>query len=193
MDGIGRKFYHALGGIWLIAMYYALGRDRALLFYAGLALVVASIEAARLGSRRINEFIFKHFSGFIRKKEADRPTGTLWYVLGVGLSFFLFSPESATASVCFLAFGDVTATTIGQRYGKTKLGDKSLEGTAGFLIACAVASVLLSVLDLAPGWQALVVGSMVAAAVELMPIKVNDNLSIPVIAGGVMEAVLRWP
>lgn len=191
MDGIGRRFYHLLGGLWLISMYYILGREGALIFYALLSLAVAAIEAIRLSSPKVNEFVFRHFGSFIRKKEAQKPTGTLWYIIGVGLTFYLFSPEVATAAVCFLVFGDVSAAIVGQRWGRTRIGEKSLEGTFGFLFACGAASFILSGMGIAPSWTALAVGTLIAALVELMPIPLNDNFAIPVISGGAMEALSR--
>lgn len=191
MDGIGRKFYHTLGGIGLLSFYYLLGRDRALLFYGALFVFILLFETVRLTVPAVNEFMFRRFGSFIRQKERSRPTGTAWYVLGVGLSFMLYRPEFATAGVCFLAFGDVMAATVGQRYGRTKLGDKSLEGTAAFIAACLFAGLGLSLLGMGPSWQVMIAGAVVAAVVELMPLPLNDNLAIPVISGGVMTWLAR--
>jgi dolichol kinase len=37
----------------------------------------------------------------------------------------------------------------------------------------------------------MILGSLVAAGVELLPLPVNDNVVIPLVAGGVMELALR--
>jgi len=140
----------------------------------------------------VNHFIYAHFGSFIRKNEEHTMTGTVPYILGISLSLFAFTTPVAVAAVCFLAFGDVAATTVGERFGRTKIGKKSLEGTAAFTaVAVAIGLALhLAGLHLTPG--VIVVGAVVAAGAELLPLPVNDNLVIPVVSGAVMELILRF-
>src|SRR5512136_497313 len=140
MRHIGRKLYHLFGGLGLLSLYYFLGRRDALLCYGVLVLAVLAVDITRLRVPAFNQFIQSRFGSFIRKNEANKLTGTAPYVLGIGLSLALYRTDIATAAVCFLAFGDVAATTVGERYGKTKIsGEKSLEGTLAFVaIAAAV-------------------------------------------------------
>lgn len=192
MKYVGRKLYHSLGGLGLLSLYHILGRDRALLFYAALFIIVLAADLARLRIPSFNRLMFERFGGFIRKNEANRLTGTPPYLLGIGLSFFLYSPAIATAAICFLAFGDVAATTIGERFGRTKIGDKSLEGSAAFVFAAMIAGFALyfSGMDIRP--EVIVIGALIAAAVELLSLPVNDNLLIPLASGGSMELFARW-
>lgn len=191
MKHIGRKFYHLIGGVGLLSLYYILGRFWALRLYAGLFILVLVLDLIRLKVPSVNRFIFARFGSFIRKNEEHKLTGTAPYVLGIGLSLFFYSPNVATAAICFLAFGDVAATAVGERFGKTKIGDKSLEGTAAFVIAAMLGGFALSLAGIGLPWGVIVLGALVAAGVELIPLPVNDNLVIPVVSGGVMELVLR--
>lgn len=193
MKHIGRKLYHLLGGLGLLSLYFLLGRRNALIFYGILILVVLAIDITRLRVPAFNQFIQIRFSSFIRKNEANKLTGTAPYVLGIGLTLLLYRTEIATAAICFLAFGDVAATAMGERYGRTKLsGEKSLEGTMAFVAAAALSGVLLNVVGIHLPYGLLLAGALVAAGVELLPLPVNDNLVIPVISGGVMEVILRF-
>jgi len=36
-----------------------------------------------------------------------------------------------------------------------------------------------------------ILGAFVAAGVELLPLRINDNLVIPIVSGGVMELAVR--
>jgi dolichol kinase len=191
MKQIGRKLYHLLGGVGLLSVYYILGRKQALLIYAALFLLVLLIDGARLVVPAWNRFVFTRFGSFIRKNEEHRLTGTAPYVLGIGLSLYAYSESIATAAVCFLAFGDVAATAIGERFGKTRIGDKSLEGTFAFIVAAAVSGFLLSLLGIQLLTWVMALGVLAAAGVELMTLPVNDNLLIPIVSGGVMELALR--
>jgi glycerol-3-phosphate acyltransferase PlsY len=191
MKHIGRKIYHLFGGIGLLSVYYLLGRERALLFYGALFFIVLALDIVRLNSPSVNKFIYSRFGSFVRQNEAHRLTGTAPYVLGIGLSLFLYSAPVATAAVCFLAFGDVAATAVGERYGKTRIRDKSLEGTTAFILASMTAGFILTLIGIAPMPAVIVLGALIAAGVELLPLPVNDNLVIPIVSGAIMESVVR--
>ena len=84
------------------------------------------------------------------------------------------------------------ATTVGEHFGKTKIvGGKSLEGTLAFFAAAIGSGILLSLTALPLPFGLLLVGAAVAAAVEVLPLPLNDNLTIPVISGGAMELIVR--
>jgi len=192
MKHIGRKLYHLFGGLGLLSLYYLLGRQNALVCYGLLFLVVLAVDITRLRVPAFNQFIQTRLSSFIRKNEANKITGTAPYVLGIGLTLLFYGTDIATAAICFLAFGDVAATTVGERYGRTKIvGDKSLEGTLAFAVIAVASGLALPLVGvhLAPGLIA--AGSFVAAGVELVPLRVNDNLVIPVVSGGAMELIAR--
>ncbi len=192
MKHLGRKLFHLLGGVGLLSLFFILGRDRAFWCYGLLAIVVLIVETARLKIPAVNRFFYSRFESFIRKNEERTITGTIPYILGIGLSLSVYSSAVASAAICFLAFGDVAATTIGERYGRTKIGKKSLEGTAAFIVAALAAGFVLFSLGLALPLGIMVLGAFVAAGVELLSLPVNDNFAIPILAGAVMELALRW-
>lgn len=192
MKHLGRKLFHLLGGLGLLSLYFIFGRKTALGLYGALAVLVSVFEFARLRAPALNRFIYAHFKSFIRENEEHKMTGTVPYILGVGISFWAFSEPAASAAVCFLAFGDVAATTVGQRLGKTKIGNKSLEGTAAFAVAALLGGLIPSLAGMGMPPLIMIVGVLVAAGVELLPLPVNDNLAIPVLAGAVMDLALRW-
>ncbi len=191
MKHIGRKLYHLFGGIALLSLYYILGREHALMFYAVFFLIVLSLDLTRLKIPAVNQFIFTRFGSFIRKNEEHKLTGTAPYVLGIGLTLYSYSQEVATAAICFLAFGDVAATTIGERYGKTKIYDKSLEGSTAFIVAALISGLFLKLIGVHLATGVMILGALIAAGVEIIPLPVNDNLVIPIVAGGVMELAMR--
>jgi dolichol kinase len=192
MKHIGRKIFHLGGGVGLLSLYYALGRNQALLFYGFLFIAVLILDVARLKLPLFNEFVYARFGAVIRKNEKEKLTGTAPYVLGIGLSLYAFSTDVASAAICFLAFGDVAATTVGERYGKSKIGDKSLEGTAAFIAAgLFVGLVLLPIAGVRLPPEIIVAGAVIAAAVELVPLA-NDNFTIPIAAGAAMTLLMQW-
>jgi len=191
MKYLGRKLYHLLGGLGLLSLYYLLGRERALLFYVILFCLVLVLDIARLKILPVNRFIYAHFSSFIRTNEENKLTGTAPYVLGIASSLYLFPTGIATAAICFLACGDVAATSIGERYGRTRIGAKSLEGTMAFAAAAVAAGLLLPLAGVPVNRGIILFGAVIAAAVELPPLPINDNLVIPLASGGAMTLLSR--
>jgi glycerol-3-phosphate acyltransferase PlsY len=192
MKHIGRKLYHLLGGFGLLSVYYVLGRERALWTYTFLAGAVLVLDVARIKVPAFNRFCFDHFGSFIRENERERLTGTAPYILGIGLSLLFYRSDIATAAVCFLAVGDVAATTVGERYGRTKIvGPKSLEGTLAFIAGAVAAGFALDLAGIHLMHGLIMAGALAAAAIELLPLPLNDNLTIPLASGGVMELIAR--
>ena len=192
MKHIGRKLYHLLGGLGLLSLYYLLGRHNALIIYAVLIAAVLAVDITRLKVPAFNLFVQKRFSSFIRKNEANKLTGTAPYLLGIGLTLLFYRTDIATAAICFLAFGDVAATAVGERYGRTKIsGQKSLEGTLAFAAVALIVGFMLPLVGVHLMHGLVLAGAIAAAAVELVPLPVNDNLVIPLVSGGVMELLAR--
>ena len=187
----GRKMYHLVGGLMLLSVFYILGRERAMVFYVVFFAFALALDGARLMIPAWNRFAFEHFGSYIRRNEEHKLTGTTAYILGIGLSLYVYSPPVATAAICFLAIGDVAATTIGERYGKTKIGGKSLEGTIAFVVAALCAGFALSLAEVHLAVWIIGIGALVAASAELLPLPLNDNFVIPLVSGGVMELASR--
>lgn len=192
MKHIGRKLYHLIGGLGLLSLYFLVGRARVFLIYAVLIAAILAIDIARVKAPAFNRFVYRRFGSFIRKNEENKLTGTAPYVLGVALSLLFYRTDIAAAAVCFLAFGDVAATTVGERYGRTKIsGDKSLEGSLAFVAAAVLGGFSLSLFGISPMHGLVLAGALTAAAVELLPLPINDNAVIPLASGGVMELISR--
>jgi glycerol-3-phosphate acyltransferase PlsY len=102
------------------------------------------------------------------------------------LSILLFAPTVALAAIVFLVFGDVFAKLFGLQWGRRALLGKTVEGSLACLAVCLVAALFLAeMVGLSP--YALVAGAVVAAAGELLPLGVNDNLVMPLSSGLVMR------
>jgi dolichol kinase len=108
-----------------------------------------------------------------------------YFTSGAFLASLLYSPPVAKASLILLTFGDVSATMVGQSFGRIRIGRKSLEGSAAFVAAGALAAIFLSPLHHLP-LATIAIGALSGALIELVSTRVNDNLTIPVVTGGVM-------
>jgi dolichol kinase len=105
----------------------------------------------------------------------------------------VFQRPVAALALFYVAVGDPAAGIVGTRYGHTRLPwpkglsrTKSLEGTLAFSAAAlGVALVLWAGGVYSVLWPA-VAGALAAALVELLPIPIEDNVSVPLASAAVM-------
>ena len=180
------------GGFGLLSLYWLFGLHNALIAYCLILFAVLAVDMARLHFAVLNEFIMARFSSFIRENEANKLTGIVPYVTGIGLTFLFYRPYIATMAILFLICGDVAATTVGELFGQTKIaGNKSLEGSVAFFVAACMSTIQFNLFAVAPPYGVLLFGAVVATWIELLPLPLNDNLTIPLAAGGAMELLSR--
>jgi diacylglycerol kinase (CTP) len=187
MKQLRRKLYHVLGGLGLLTVWFALGRPRAFFAYAALLAAVLLFDLARFALPRFNAWAMAHLTGLLRPGEEHKLNGTPPYICGVALTLLLFPEPAAVAAILFLAVGDVSATAVGESFGRHKIGGKSLEGTAAFFCAACLAGFAARAALHGPPAAAIVAGAWCAALVELfLPRFANDNLVIPLVAAFAM-------
>ena len=187
MKNPGRKLYHVLGGLALLGVYLYLGPRQAFPVYLLLLAGILVFDLTRLRHPGFGAWAMKSMGSLLRPGEAATISGSPAYVLGVALTLYLFDLPIATAAVLFLIFGDVCASIIGEQWGKTKFRDKSLEGTAAFVVAGLAAALLYRLFGETPPFALLACGVVTAAIVEIFtPRRLNDNLTIPLAAAAIM-------
>jgi uncharacterized protein (TIGR00297 family) len=128
------------------------------------------------------------------------PAGILYYPLSVLLLILCFRTrlDIAAAAWAILAVGDGMATLVGRRFGRERLPwnrEKTWAGTAAFASTGGAGGVLLcwwtqpNVVPPAPTMfivAAPVAAAIVAALVETIPVRLDDNLSVPFAAGATL-------
>lgn len=126
--------------------------------------------------------------------------GILYYPLAVLLLLLLFPDrlDIVAAAWGILAAGDGLATLAGRTIGGPRWPwnpDKTVAGTVTFMIASAIAGTALASWCRPPqvpmmfAMIAVPFAAVTAAFVETIPIKLDDNLSVAVSAGGVLWIV----
>ncbi len=147
-----------------------------------------------------NTFALPRLGGrsFYRAADAARgfPLGILLYPIAVLLLILVFPRRLDIAAVAWgiLAIGDGMATLVGRRSRGRRLrwnADKSWAGPAAFMVAGSAAGVFLAwwtrpAITPPPAWSfvlaAPVAAAVIAGLVETMPVRLDDNLSVPAIA-----------
>lgn len=176
-----RRVFHAASGLALAWLPWALGfrlRELLVLLAAGFALLVLA-DLARLRCPSLNRLVFRLLRPFITPPEAERFASSTWYALGVLLTYLLFPLAVAIPSILVLALADPAASVVGQTVGRFRVGKGTLAGAAAFFAVAAL--VLLTTVWSGAGMaRVAVVTAAVVTGVELLPLGVDDNLTVPV-------------
>ena len=185
-----RKIIHLIGLLIPICYYFFRERDPiAIIILLSLTAIYFFLELLRLTNKRAQRYFLTHFSSLLRTHEKQKITGTGYYLLSGLLSVSLFKKELAIACLSFLVLGDMFAAIIGTRFGHKKIiAGKSLEGSLACFIVCLVIGLFIAWLF--PNYlnlKIIAIGAFVATIVELLPLGLDDNLTIPLISGLVME------
>ena len=171
-----RKLFHLFGVLSLAIPVYFFP------YWLNLLLFLMAIAVNYLIVKR-HPLLLKLFSLFIEHLERERNLSkpgiqSLYLLLGVFLSYLFFQKE-AVYGIITLAVGDAFSGIVGYYLGKRKLPynpKKTLEGSFAFFISSSIALSLV----LKPT-EALLI-SFISAIVESLPLKLDDNFTIPLIS-----------
>lgn len=150
-----------------------------------------SAEVLRARVASLNRIFMRFFGPLLKETESGGPTGVPFFLAGLLASLVLYDRAVALAGLIILAAGDPAAAMAGRKWGKTRLGAKSLEGTLAFIAAALLGGALLAPYWPVPPLGIYAVGAVIGAAAELVPWRLNDNLTIPLAAGLGMELLVR--
>ncbi|MFQ6606725.1 MAG: diacylglycerol/polyprenol kinase family protein [Fidelibacterota bacterium] len=185
-----RKLIHVANSLIPLAYLFVFPYRVDMLLYLGiLTIIVLVVDLGRRQVRWIAIFFDRFFNPLLRQHELQgRLTGASWVFIGSWLTIFLFPQEIAVLSLLFLSLGDTAAALVGMRFGKTPIKSKSLEGFVGGTVVCLLVALLFPRIP----WVVSFPGAVGAMIGELLPIPVDDNLRIPLLAGVVMVLIYPW-
>ncbi len=141
------------------------------------------MDLIRLKNLPGTSFINKLIGPMLRDHESLDLSGASYILSGAVLTILFFEKTVALAAIGFIVLGDIAAALVGRKYGRIKIGDKTLEGSLTFFGVCILVALLVPDLSFGIG----IVGALVATIIEAMTLPVDDNLIVPVIAGLAMQ------
>ncbi|AKI97263.1 glycerol-3-phosphate acyltransferase [Kosmotoga pacifica] len=146
----------------------------------------ASLDILRLFFVKVQRMLYEFFPRLYKLSEGEKISSITGFLLGVFIVFLLFDQKIAVIAVAFSIFGDMSAKISGELFGRKKIFNKTLEGTFAFFISAFVISYVFFLYSFMPFWQS-VIGAVIASVVELLPLHIDDNVSVPLLSGLVMH------
>lgn len=177
-----RKAIH-FGALSIPLGYYFLPKRTALLILIPIVLITLAGDLIRLKELPGSNLIKRLFGAMLRDHENSDLSGASYILSGAVLTIFLFAKPVALAALGFIILGDIAAALVGRRYGRIKIGDKTLEGSLTFFGVCILVALLVPNLSIAIG----IIGALIATIIEAMTLPVDDNLIVPLISGLAMQ------
>ena len=197
---LGRHEVHPLRKMWHIGLgmlalwpYYefeAITAHVLMVCAFSVGAVGLLLDGTRLLFAPVNRVVFMVFGPFMRKSEISSFSGLPFYALGIGSSLFLYEEKLAILSILFLIFSDPISSYFGIRYGTDRIiPNKSVQGAVAGLCTCYLISLIYGLVWVEPTVDLLLFSLLagVAGAIsELLSVVIDDNLTIPLVSGGVM-------
>jgi dolichol kinase len=179
---IRRKIVH-LATLSIPAGYLLFSEKTVISIILPLFLAFLCVDLLRQYHAGIGGLFKKYFIGTVlRERESTTLMGSTYFLFASVLVILLFPKSIAIASLLILILSDTAAALVGKGIGKVSIFGKTLEGSMAFFISSQ------AIVWLYPGLNHLwgSVAALGATVIEVLPINVDDNLTIPLIAGAIM-------
>lgn len=147
-----------------------------------ITLVAVIADISRLRGWALWQKGFGRFFGRMIRPHEKRGdfTGAVYILTTTCLTVALFDKPVAIAALAFIVVGDTLAALIGRKYGRHRFfNGKSWEGSA----ACLVGTLVVAAFTPGLGWPVALIGAVMAAVVEALPLGVDDNVTVPILSG----------
>ena len=174
---LGRKAIHYATSLIPLIYYFYIGKDMAVWILIVISVFLLIAEFARKFIPFFRSLYMKLFGDMTRPHEyKNHLTGATYVSLGSLLVIYLFPKEIAVVALLFLMVGDPTACLVGMSFGKIKImRDKTLEGALAFILASLIVTWWIPNVP----FSVKLIGACAASLFELIPWKLDDNLTIP--------------
>lgn len=188
MKLVYRKLYR-LTGLVFPAIYYFSNKKITLIVLGTVAFLTIVIEILRFRFPAFNQKIFSCFDFILKNREKKGISGTTYFLIASLLTIFFFEKAIAITALIFTVFGDAIAAIWGSSFGKIRIKDKSLEGSIACFILCFFIGMILIAIKVEINVKLVFFGAIAATLVEVLPVEIDDNLTMPIFSGLVMELV----
>jgi len=181
-----RKLWHLIAGSFFPVLALFIPFPALLISLGAVTAMFVIWEIIRLTYPSLNQRMMARFGVMLKSGERYLPTGSTFFLIATFAVFAVFEKHVADTSVLFLAVGDTAATLVGGKFGIIKVFGKSLEGSFACLVACLFIGFVMSEVSPSLLLPAAIAGAVAATIVELLPVPLDDNLTIPILSAGII-------
>jgi diacylglycerol kinase (CTP) len=186
---LGRRLFHLANGVAIASAYALFFTHQQLVHVFGtVACLVYIADRIRIHYPEAVARMPWLNRLFFRAEEEFKESAMIPYAIAILLTILTFPKPAALIAIYTLAIADPLAAVVGIRWGGRELiRDRSIEGMVAFFTATlGVSLAVLGVATTAPYTAvagAAILIAVVAALFELLPLRIDDNLTIPLLVG----------
>jgi dolichol kinase len=179
---VSRKIVH-LATLSIPIGYAVLPKETVITILLPLFLGFLIVDLLRHYYSRMSSLFQRYLLGTVlREEERNTLMGSTYFLFSSILAILFFPKPIAIVSLLFLILSDTAAAIVGKWIGRVRIFGKTLEGSLAFLLSSLF--IVWVYPDLNRFWGSL--AALGATLIELLPIRVDDNLTIPLVAGAIM-------
>ena len=184
---IVRKGIH-LFSLSIPTIYFFISQQLALCLLLPITAVFIGIDTARYYIPAVSRWFYRWFGWLLRRHETDinrkQLTGASNVLISASLCVLLFPKVIAINAFAILIISDTTSALVGRRFGRHRFFAKSLEGSIAFFISAVIVILIAPKVSRLPAEYVVgIIAAAIGAIVEALPIRIDDNLSIPLTVG----------
>lgn len=177
--------------VLLVINYLRADKKQALTLIGSIVLFFLLLDLIRLFSKKVNVFFFKKVKDLYKSREYSKFSSITVFLFANFLTVLLFEKPIAVLAVSYLIFGDFFSKFFGIHFGRTKIFEKTLEGSLAHFNACLIAGYIFLHFVSVP-IPAYLTGVFVASVSEFLPLGVNDNFSVALLSASSMYVFLLF-
>jgi diacylglycerol kinase (CTP) len=187
---LGRRLFHLVNGISIATAYALLfTHEQVVQIFGAIACTVYIVDRIRIA---YPEAVARHAPWvnhtLVRAEEQVREAAMTPFAIAVLLTILAVPKLAALVGIYALAIADPLAAVVGIRFGRRPIArNRTLEGSLAFFAASVAIAVLVLHWGSAASASTIAVAAVaigiVAAGCELLPLRIDDNLTIPIVVG----------
>lgn len=187
---VGRRVFHLVAASCTTLLALAIPEPAYMTLVGGGALLSLAVDVGRQRAGFFNRVYLGIFRSILKPSESADITGATYLLIAAFFAFYFFGIEVALPVLMFVAVGDPAAALIGPHCPGPRVWGKSPLGSVAFVAASAAVWAILVAVGVGVWSWAVALTAVVAAAVEFAPFPLDDNLTVPLMAGGFMALML---
>lgn len=180
-----RRIFHMANGVTIATLYWlSFTHQQAIHTLGTFACLLYVMEQIRINYPEMSQKVMPLMKFVMRAEEQLKESAMVPYAFAVLLTIITFPKPLALIAIYTLAISDPLSAIIGIKYGKRRVVEhKSVEGSLAFLVSSFLISLFVLSATLGGFSASVLIISLVlsigTSIFEMLPLKVDDNLTIP--------------
>ena len=180
-----RRIFHMANGVTIATLYWlSFTHQQAIHTLGTFACLLYVMEQIRINYPEMSQKVMPLMKFVMRAEEQLKESAMVPYAFAVLLTIITFPKPLALIAIYTLAISDPLSAIIGIKYGKRRVVEhKSVEGSLAFFASALLISLFVFSATLGGFSTSVLIISLVlsigTSIFEMLPLKVDDNLTIP--------------